>query len=150
MAAKILKPLAPGLLHSCVVSGFTHKHLTRLERPARCKRSSLLQTLVDYGQKYFITLNSNLLHSCVGSSFTHRHSTRPARYKHSSLLQTFINYGCKFIKPFASNTLVQTPALLTNIRLGQKCLPGTNTLAYYKHLYVMAANILKPLALRDQ
>jgi hypothetical protein len=31
-------------------------------------------------------------------------------------------------------TKVGSPALLTNIRLGWKGLPGTNTLAYYKHL----------------
>jgi hypothetical protein len=28
-------------------------------------------------------------------------------------------------------------ALLTNIRLGWKCLPGTNTLAYYEHSEIM-------------
>jgi hypothetical protein len=30
-------------------------------------------------------------------------------------------------------SLGQAPALLTNIRLGWKGLPGTNTLAYYEH-----------------
>ncbi len=36
--------LAPGLIH---------KHYTRLERPARDKHSSLVQTFVNYGRKKF-------------------------------------------------------------------------------------------------
>ncbi len=33
--------------------------------------------------------------------------------------------------------LGQTPALPTNIRLGWKGLPGTNTQAYYENQYIM-------------
>ncbi len=36
--------------------GFPHKHYTRLEKLARDKHSSLLQKIVNYGQKSFITL----------------------------------------------------------------------------------------------
>jgi hypothetical protein len=40
--------------------------------------------------------------------------------------------------PFMYPTLL---ALLTNIRQGWRGLPGTNTLAYYKHSYYMAVKI---------
>ncbi len=35
--------------------GFTHKHQTRLEKLARDKYTTLLQTFINYGQKSFIT-----------------------------------------------------------------------------------------------
>ncbi len=35
--------------------------------------------------------------------------------------------------------------ILTNIRPGWKGLPGTNTLAYYEHSYVMSIKCLKTL-----
>jgi hypothetical protein len=43
------------VLHSRVALGLNHKHLTRLERPAKDKHSSLLQTVINYGCKSFIT-----------------------------------------------------------------------------------------------
>jgi len=39
-----------------VGSGLTNQHLTRLEKLARGKHSSLLQKFVKYGRKNFITL----------------------------------------------------------------------------------------------
>jgi hypothetical protein len=34
------------------------------------------------------------------------------------------------------------PALITNITLDRKGLPGANTLAYYEHLKIMAVKVL--------
>ncbi len=42
---------APESCFGAVGSSLTHKHTTRLERLARDKHSSLLQTLVIYGRK---------------------------------------------------------------------------------------------------
>ncbi len=42
------------VLHSRVALGLNHKHLTRLERPAKDKHSSLLQTVINWVCKSFI------------------------------------------------------------------------------------------------
>ena len=46
---------APGW-HLSGAPGLARKHLTCLERPAGDKHSSLLQKLVNYGRKSFVTL----------------------------------------------------------------------------------------------
>ncbi len=43
-----------------VDSGLARKHLTKLERLARDKHSSLLQKIVNYGVKSFMTLGQKL------------------------------------------------------------------------------------------
>ncbi len=40
--------------------GFTHKHLTKLEKIARGKPSSLLRTFENYGRKKFYNIDSRL------------------------------------------------------------------------------------------
>ena len=42
-------------------AGLTHIHLTKLERPARDKHSSLLQNLSNYGRKKFYNNMSRML-----------------------------------------------------------------------------------------
>ncbi len=46
---------APESFFTQVGSGLTRKHWTKPERHAREKRSSLLQTFVNYGQNFYKT-----------------------------------------------------------------------------------------------
>jgi hypothetical protein len=59
------KMRSPGVLHSRVGSGFTHKHQTRLERLARDKRSSLFWKVVTYGRKKFYNIGHRLFTECA-------------------------------------------------------------------------------------
>jgi hypothetical protein len=62
-----------------------------------------------------------------------------AMEKHSSLLRTFVHNGSLQVRPeptHADNLSVALLMLPTNVILGWKCLPWTNTLDYYEHLAV--------------
>ena len=67
----IYKPFEPSLMFvgkyrayliveqlKCALTGFSCKHWTRMERPARDKRSRLLRKFVNYGLKKFYNIGS--------------------------------------------------------------------------------------------
>jgi hypothetical protein len=107
------------VLPSRVGSRLTHKHRTRLERLARDKHSSLLQTFLDYDRKKFC--NSETCGQC---------------YKTFMVVNTFL------VLHFYGRLLV-SPA---NIRPSWKGFSGTNALAYYEKLQLTAVKSFITLA----
>ncbi len=114
-----------------LASGLTHKHKTRVERPAWDKHSSLLGTRLKHWPQALPT-NIRLQlerpargkHASLLGTFFLAHKTRlerPARDKHSSLLGTCLKHWPQ--------------AISTINRLEQKGLPGANTLAYQEHFF---------------
>jgi hypothetical protein len=69
-------------------------------------------------------------------------STNPYRSFQLSLM--FVGRPAKHLK------CGKSPSLVSNIRLGRKGLPGSNTLAYYKHLKMTVVKIFLTLVQRSK
>ncbi len=104
------------------------------ERIAWDKHSSLLQTFVNYGHKSFITLGSaiNITNIFMDENFDW------AKYAKALVprmaFKPSLMFASKARVYLSGETYSRLLAFASNIRLGWKCLPGTNTLAYSVHL----------------
>jgi hypothetical protein len=82
---------APEKCFARVGSGLTHKHWTRLERPATDKHSSLLQKSVNYRHKKFYSTGYRLLEIVV--SFATANIIAPSALPNKSKLNTIPWYS---------------------------------------------------------
>jgi hypothetical protein len=107
---------APEKCFTRVGSSLARQHLIRLERPTRVKHSSVIGPFENYGRKKFY--NTSLCGQCYKTFYCRK-------------LRLFIIsfHNKHFSGAPLSCRLLASP---TNIRLGLKGLPWTNTLAYYE------------------
>jgi hypothetical protein len=97
------------------------RHQTQLERPAREKRSNLLQTFVNYGRKKFYYIWLRRRGFCL--------KTKTNRFKFKKLFSSLPTLWASKLGCFTLVQYLRVGSYLPyNIRLGCKGLPGTKTI----------------------